>query len=102
MVMMASGGSRRRSKSSRPVLWVVGLVVAGLIGIVLFHPGFERSAPQLELVLEGDSIGTAPLAMRGTDAGQGMRTLSAQLATADDTLIRLRQDLLGNASSRKR
>src|SRR5689334_17701820 len=71
-----------RPRSKKPllltllVILVVGLVAAG----ILLRARFETTPPQIQLTPDTDALGTAPLEIRVSDAGAGLKSLAVTLA----------------------
>jgi murein DD-endopeptidase MepM/ murein hydrolase activator NlpD len=57
------------------VIVVVGLIAAG----IYYRARFESEPPKVELSPDTDAIGTAPLEIRVTDAGAGLKSLTVML-----------------------
>jgi murein DD-endopeptidase MepM/ murein hydrolase activator NlpD len=58
------------------VIVLAGLVFAG----IYFRARFETQHPQVQLVPDTDAVGTAPLEVRVTDAGAGLKSVSVTLS----------------------
>ena len=58
------------------VIVVIGLVAAG----ILLRARFETTPPQIQLTPDTDALGTAPLEIRVSDAGAGLKSLAVTLA----------------------
>ena len=57
------------------------IVVAGLaVGGYYFAPRFEREAPKIALTPDADVLGVAPLEILVTDAGAGLKSVTATLS----------------------
>ena len=75
-----------RPRSKKPlVIVLLVIVVAGLIAAgIKYRARFESQPPRVELTPDADAIGTAPLEIRVTDAGTGLKSLTVTLG--DTTL----------------
>lgn len=62
------------------VVIVVGLIAAG----VKYHARFESEPPKITLTPDTDAVGTAPLELRVSDTGAGLKSLTVMLG--DTTL----------------
>src|SRR3954465_13271531 len=64
---------------------LVFIVVAGLIAAGIYYRArFESQPPQVQLTPDTDAIGAAPLEIRITDSGSGLKSLTVTLG--DTTL----------------
>jgi len=84
--------SNDRPRRKLPILGaLLVIVVVGLIAAGIYHRArFESEAPKVELRPDTDAIGTAPIELRVTDAGTGLKSLSVMLG--DTTLASERFD----------
>jgi murein DD-endopeptidase MepM/ murein hydrolase activator NlpD len=78
--------SNDRPRRKLPVfLTLVILVVAGLIAAgVYYRARFESEPPKVQLTPDTDALGMAPLELRVTDSGAGLKSLTVMLG--DTTL----------------
>jgi len=78
--MNTSYSSRPRSK--RPLLIVALLVLAAVLiaGGILLRPRFESAPPQITLTPDAEVLGVAPLAIRISDSGTGLKAISVTLS----------------------
>ena len=73
--------SSDHSRSKAPVVIVLVLIIAALgAGAWFLHPRFEADSPQISLTPNADVIGLAPLELRVTDKGTGLKSLTATLS----------------------
>lgn len=70
------------ARSRRPLLIIAVLVVsAALIAAgVGLRPYFESAPPQIAVTPEADVLGVAPIAVRVTDAGTGLKSVAVTLS----------------------
>src|SRR3954464_1059929 len=78
--------SNDRPRRKLPVLLALAvIVIVGLIAAAIYHRArFEGEAPKVQLTPDTDAIGMAPLEIRVTDAGAGLKSLTIMLG--DTTL----------------
>jgi len=78
--------SNDRPRRKLPVLLALAvIVIVGLIAAAIYHRArFEGEAPKVQLTPDTDAIGMAPLEIRVTDAGSGLKSLTIMLG--DTTL----------------
>jgi murein DD-endopeptidase MepM/ murein hydrolase activator NlpD len=78
--------SNDRPRRKLPILGaLLAIVVVGLVAAGIYHRArFESEPPKVQLTPDTDAIGTAPLELRVTDAGTGIKSLSVMLG--DTTL----------------
>jgi murein DD-endopeptidase MepM/ murein hydrolase activator NlpD len=69
---------RRRRTLLVALLLIVAAALAG--GALLLWPRFESTPPQIALSPETDVLGVAPLAIRVTDTGTGLKSVKATLS----------------------
>jgi murein DD-endopeptidase MepM/ murein hydrolase activator NlpD len=82
--MSLYNNDRPRSKLPLVVILVV-IVIGGLIAAgIKYRARFESEPPRVELTPDSDALGTAPLQIRVTDAGTGLKSLTVMLG--DTTL----------------
>ena len=74
--------SADRPRSKRPLLLVLLLIVvtAVAVGAVYLWPRFESAPPQIAVSPDADVLGVAPLEIRVTDPGTGLRSVTATLS----------------------
>jgi len=73
--------SADRPRSKRPFLLLLLLIVAAALagGAFFLWPRFESAPPQIAVSPDADVLGTAPLEIRVTDQGTGLRSVTATL-----------------------
>jgi len=78
--MNAFPSDRRRSKL--PVLIVLLVIVIAAVagGSYFLAPRFESEPPQISFAPDGDALGLAPLEIRVTDRGAGLKSVTATLS----------------------
>ena len=78
--------SNDRPRRKLPIIGtLLLLVVVGLVAAGIYHRArFESEPPKVELRPDTDALGLAPLELRVTDAGTGLKSLSVMLG--DTTL----------------
>ena len=82
--MSLYNNDRPRSKLPLVVILLV-IVIGGLIAAgIKYRARFESEPPRVELTPDSDALGTAPLQIRVTDAGTGLKSLTVVLG--DTTL----------------
>jgi len=78
--MNISPSPRRRSRLLLVAVLVLVVAAAVAGGAVAFWPRFESEPPQITVVPNGDVVGTAPLEVRVSDQGTGLRSIKATLS----------------------
>ena len=71
-----------RPRSKRPVLLALVLIVAAALagGALFLWPRFESAPPQITLSPDADVLGVAPVEIRVTDTGTGLKSVAATLS----------------------
>jgi murein DD-endopeptidase MepM/ murein hydrolase activator NlpD len=83
--------SANRPRSRLPLYIIVVVILVALVGggTFLLRPRFESQPPQVVVTPDADVVGVAPVDIQITDAGTGLKSVSATLSQggADQTLV---------------
>jgi murein DD-endopeptidase MepM/ murein hydrolase activator NlpD len=90
-----------RRRRGLPVLVVVFLLLAAVLagGGFYFWPRFESAPPRIAVTPEMDVIGSAPLEIRVTDEGTGLKTVTATLVQGGNELRLAADDIAQPAAA---
>jgi murein DD-endopeptidase MepM/ murein hydrolase activator NlpD len=80
----------------------VVIVLAALLGAAFYlHPRFETQPPQIRLSSNADVLGLAPLEIVVTDAGTGLRSVTATLSQGGVSQSLASEEYSANVSEKK-
>jgi murein DD-endopeptidase MepM/ murein hydrolase activator NlpD len=78
--MNTFASARPRSKLPLLVVLLVVIVVALIVAIIFLRPRFESDPPQISVSPDVEVVGVAPLEIRVSDKGMGLKSVTATLA----------------------
>ena len=81
--MSTFDSNRPRKKFPIVIVVLAAVVVALAAAAIYFAPRLERDGPQVSLATQTDVLGRAPLDILVSDAGSGLRSVTAILAAGD-------------------
>lgn len=77
--MSSFASDNSRSKATAVVILLI-VIVAIAAGAWYLHPRFETDPPQLSLAPDTDAVGLAPLELKVTDKGAGLKSVTVTLS----------------------